>query len=390
MKRLIKAAIFISVFILMLLLLPTLKVSALQSDTSSQTQQEIIGEQKNLSGADKLPSKAPESAKNGLNSLGIKEADQKSLSAFTPANLLKSALNYLKEVSTAPFKACVSILAVLLACALLNTLKSTFSEKSLQNVFDIVAALCLAAIILVPITKLVNYCASIINDSSKFMISFLPVFSSLAAVSGRPASGIISQSLLMIVSQVLSSLTSTIFVPMVDIYLAFCVVGSIAPNINITGIAGFMKRAVTWVLTLSLTVYTGILTVQGVIASAADNVSVKAAKFVVDGAIPVIGSTISDAMNTVISCTGLLKTTVGAYAIVVFILTYLPPVLECLLWLFTIELALAVADILGINNMTGLLTAVKEAVRLIIALVIASGLAMIISVSVMLLLGKGS
>jgi len=117
-------------------------------------------------------------------------------------------------------------------------------------------------------------------------------------------------------------------------------------------------------------------------------VTIKAAKFVVDGSIPVIGGAISDAMNTVISCAGLLKTSVGAYAIVVLILAFLPPVLECVMWLLATDISLAVANILDISNMNGMLKAIKEALKLIIALVIASALTFVISVSVMLLLGK--
>jgi stage III sporulation protein AE len=178
---------------------------------------------------------------------------------------------------------------------------------------------------------------------------------------------------------------------MVDMYLGFCVVGAVSPGINISGIAGFIKNIASWALGLCMTIYVGILTIQGLVSNAADNVTMKAAKFVVDGAIPIVGGAISDAMNTVIGCAGLLKTAVGAYAIVVFILAFLPPVLECLVWLLAAELALAVADILSIASMTGLLKAVKDALSLLMALVLVSALAMIVSVSVMLLVaGMGN
>jgi stage III sporulation protein AE len=396
MKKIVKSLLTITAAAFFLLYMPSVRAAAQStasqpsSSAPSSSANGIINEQRNLSGADKLSGKVPDSAKKSIDSLGIKSGDKDSFTRFTPANMLKTVIANLKAVASAPVKAVAAVLAILIACALLNTLKSSFSEKPLQGVFDIVSSLCIAAIILIPVSQCVSYCATVMNDSSNFMLTFLPVYSTLAAVSGHPASAIATQSLLLAASEALSSIAATTFVPMVDMYLGFCVVGAVSPNINISGIAGFVKRAVSWILTLCLTIYTGILTVQGVIASAADSVTVKTAKFVVDGAVPVIGSAISDAMNTVISCAGLLKTAVGAYAIVVFILAYLPPLLECLLWLFAADLSIAVADILGIANMTGLLNAVKEALKLIIALLLASALTMIISVSVMLLLGMGS
>jgi stage III sporulation protein AE len=106
--------------------------------------------------------------------------------------------------------------------------------------------------------------------------------------------------------------------------------------------------------------------------------------------VPVIGSVISEAVNTVVSCANLLKTTTGAFAIVVFIVTFLPPLLNCLMWMLATDLSIAIAEILGIDNVTGLLKAVKETLKLLIALILTAALAMIVSVSVMLLLGMNS
>jgi len=81
---------------------------------------------------------------------------------------------------------------------------------------------------------------------------------------------------------------------------------------------------------------------------------------------------------------------VGAYAIIVFLLAFLSPVLECLLWMLAVDISLVIADILGIESVIGLLKSVKEALRMLISLVLAVALAMIISVSVMLMLGMGN
>lgn len=370
---------------------PALNAKALPSSSSSNSNtNQIINEQTQKSGAGKLSEKAPQSAQQSLNNLGIQSGDVSSLSQFTPANIFKTMISNLKQSAQSPVKSAAAVIGIMLACALLATLKSSFSEKSLQNVFDIVSALCIAAVILVPVSQCVSLCSKTIEQSSDFMFSFLPVYTTLATVSGHPASAIAFQSLLLVSSEALSRISATTFVPMVDMYLGFCVIGAVSPGINISGIAGFLKSLVSWALGLCMTIYTGILTVQGLISNAADNVTMKTAKFVVEGTVPVIGGAVSDAMNTVISCTGLLKTAVGAYAIIVFILAFLPQLLECLIWLLAADLSLAVSDILGISNLSGMLKAIREALRLLVALVLASALTMIISVSVMLLVGMGN
>lgn len=367
-----------------------LSASSSSSNYASGTTSNILQEQIDKSGASELSEKTPDSSKKSLNSLGIKGGDVNSLSKFTPANIFKTIWESLKSAAKEPIKTAAAVLGILLICALLNTLKNSFGDKPLQKIFDIVASLCIATVIIVPVTQCVSYCSRTIEQSSTFMMSFLPVYTVLATVSGHPASALAYQSILLVTSEVISRIAATTFVPMVDLYLGFCVIGAVSPGINIRGIAGFAKTVVTWGLGLCMTIYTGILTIQGLITNAADNLTMKTAKFVVEGTVPVIGKTISDALNTVIGCTGLLKTATGAYAIVVFILAFLPPILECLIWLLAADLSLAAADILGIVSMSGLLKAIREALRLLIALVLVSALAMIISVSVMLLVGMGN
>lgn len=382
-----KTGILIIAFIILNVLFCQSVLAKSNNETSSSIES-IINDQQEKSGAGKLSEKVPESAESSLNKVGIKSDDKDSLARFTPANIFGTLIDAVKSAAKSPLKAISAVSGILLACALLATLKNSFAENSMQSVFNIVSALCVASVILVPIIQCISFCAKVMKQSSTFMLTFIPVYSALATASGHPASAIATQSLLLGSSEILSQIVTTTFVPMADIYLAFCVIAAVSPQINITGIAEFIKSAVSWALGLCLTIYTGILTVQGAIASATDNVTIKAAKFVVDGTIPVIGGAVSDAMNTVISCAGLLKTSIGAYAIVVLVLAFLPPFLECVMWLLATDISLAVANILEINNMKGMLKAIKEALKLIIALVIACALTFIISVSVMLLLGK--
>jgi stage III sporulation protein AE len=350
----------------------------------------IVRQQMQQSGAAGLYQKAPDSAKQSLGNLELTEPDTGGLSKFTPAGVFHILQQAAVSAAKRPIKSVVSVFGILLVCALLGTLKNSFSEKSLQPVFDIVCALCIAAAVLVPVTQCIADCASTMKQSSEFMTAFLPVFAALVTASGHPASAAVFQGMLLAASQLIAQIAATTFVPMVSIYLAFCVIGSVSPGIQISGIAGFFKTALNWALGACLTVFVGILTVQSMISQAADTVTIKAAKFVVGSAVPVIGSTISDAINTVVSCANLLKTATGAYGIIVFAFAYLPVLLECLLWILAADVMLAITEVLGVSNMAGLLRSIKYALQVLTALVFSAALAMIISLSVMLMVGMGN
>ena len=89
-------------------------------------------------------------------------------------------------------------------------MKNSFGEKPLKNVFNLVCTLCIATVFLVPISQCISFSAQTVKDSSKFMLTFLPVFVGLVAASGHPASAVTFQGLLVVSSQVISELASNL------------------------------------------------------------------------------------------------------------------------------------------------------------------------------------
>ncbi len=66
--------------------------------------------------------------------------------------------------------------------------------------------------------------------------------------------------------------------------------GSAAPELHITSAASSLKSLVTWAMGLLLSIFVGLLSIQSVVASGADSVTAKTAKFLIGSFIPVVGS----------------------------------------------------------------------------------------------------
>lgn len=366
--------------LILLLLIPLLTLPVSAASTS-----EILNEQAQKSGTADLGNQVPSSAKSSLGKLGVSGADPQGMNGFSLTKVFQFVWQKIGQAASAPFKAVAAVLGILLLCALAEAMKNSFAEKSMKTVFEIVCTLAIAGVLAVPITQCITVAATTVRESSTFMTAFLPVYGGLAVASGHPTSGVVTQGIVLIMAQVITQIASSTFVPMVSMFLAFCIIGSIAPGVNIAGLAGFARKIVNVGLVLALTVFTAVLTVQGFITQAADTVTMKTAKFVVSSAVPVVGGAISDALNTVASCAGLLKNAAGAYAIIVFLAAYLPTLLECTLWMLAVELSLILAEIVGVGNVSDLLKGVLDALKMLVALVVACALAMIVSICIMLL-----
>lgn len=374
MKRMCKRVLGV----LLALLLLCLPVRA--ADQSA-----MLNEQAQQSGAANLAGQTPETAKDGLSALGVSGADPDGLQGLSVGGVFRFLWEKLKDAATAPFRSVAAVLGILLLCTLAGAMKNSFAEGRVKTAFEAVSALAIAAVLLTPVSACITSVARAVRDSATFLTAFVPVFAGLAAASGHPASAVAMQGGVLLLAQAITQIAATTFVPMVGIFLAFCVVGSVSPGVRVAPLAAFAKKAVTLGLTFALTVFSAVLTVQGFLSQAADTVTMKTAKFVVSGALPVVGGAVSDALGTVASCAGLLKNAVGAYAIVVFLATYLPVALQCALWLLALELAAALAEILGEGSAPALIRGVRDAMQLLLALVAAAALAMLVSVTILLL-----
>jgi stage III sporulation protein AE len=123
------------------------------------------------------------------------------------------------------------------------------------------------------------------------------------------------------------------------------------------------------------------------VSVSADSVSVKAAKFMLGSFVPVVGTALSDAYSAAQGCLRLIKTTVGAYGILVAAFTFLPALLRVLLWQLLARAAIVAGDILGAGRVSALLRACSSVLGILAAIIMCFALFIIVSTAVVMSAG---
>jgi stage III sporulation protein AE len=175
--------------------------------------------------------------------------------------------------------------------------------------------------------------------------------------------------------------------PLLEIYTVICLIGSISPQVRMSGIAGFIKKATTFFMGLMLTIFVGALSLQGVLASSADSAAFKVMKFTAGSFVPVVGSILGEALNTVLGAAALLRTTVGIFGIGVFIYIALPVIISVLLRMIVLSLASLVAYMLGQDNAGAFLKDLSGALSITFAILATVSALFIMSVAVTATMG---
>lgn len=384
MKKKKRFQMFLPIVLLFFLCIP-----AWGQTESDEDRWGLLQEQTELSGAEDLAETLPQETKEQLIKWDLEQPDPQKILSLTPKQLWE----YGKELVLRAVKAPVALLgvltAVILLCAAAEALKSGFHADGITRVFGAVSSMCIASAVLKPVCGCIERAAQIIRDSAAFLNGFIPVFCGIITASGQPVTAGTYHLLLFGASQMISQTVSQLLLPLIGVFLAISFTAAAVPQLSLDKIAAAMKKAVNWSLGLMLTVYVGLLSLQSMVATGADTLTVKTAKFVTSSFVPVIGSALSDAMLTAQACLKMLRTSVGVYGILAAVITYLPLLLEILCWYLSMQAAALIASLAGSDGQAKLMGALSDALGLLLSITLLFGLLFIISTAVMLFIGMG-
>ena len=133
--------------------------------------------------------------------------------------------------------------------------------------------------------------------------------------------------------------------------------------------------------------FVGLVTIQNVIAVSSDNAVTNIAKFTVDSCVPIVGTTLSEAVLAVQSCVRLVKSSVGTFGIIAGVFIFLPILIKCVSWILFLKLGVGISQMFGINKMASLLYIAINVVTIIFAYLICAIVILVISIGILILMG---
>lgn len=308
---------------------------------------------------------------------------------FSPSALLKLILDKAKAAAVAPLRMLVSLVGIILICAILSSFNSTLTPSSLEPIFYIIISVFVTGIIIDPVVDSILQAVAVIQDFAYFILTFIPVFAGVVTAAGQPMTGAAYNLLLFGICQIVSQVITRFLVPVLCAYLALSIVSVVCPRMNLTRIVSGVKTFVTWSLNLILTSFVGLLTIQSVVASAGDSLTIKTTKFLMGSLIPVVGGALSDIFVAAQGYISLVKSTVGVLGILVTLFTFLPILIQVVVWYLTVKLGCVIGDLFQVKEVTGLLGAVSSTLGILIAVLLYYALLVIISTTLLIVAFKG-
>ncbi len=143
----------------------------------------------------------------------------------------------------------------------------------------------------------------------------LPALYTAAAACGAPVSAPAGYALSCLALDALMTASRALIVPLLDMYLAMAVCGSIFDNALLRSGVQLSKKLATLLMTGMTAAFTALLALSGLVSGQADAVAVKGVKTLISVAVPVVGKMLSDAASSAVSAGALVKNSAGAFGL---------------------------------------------------------------------------
>lgn len=280
-----------------------------------------------------------------------------------------------------PFRLLGKLLGIVLICSMFSALSD---EGELGGTLSAVGALSAVGVLYVQISEAMDIVCEMLSELNTFMLAYIPVFAGLLTGSGYSGTASGYYVMLMFLCEVISLFAQKLIVPLCSVILAVSVVEGLSPNVG-GGLSSGLKKGIQWALGLSATAFVGVLSVKSIVASAADSVAVRAAKFTASSFVPVIGSAVSEAYTTVSGSVALIRSSAGSMGVLAVVFIAVRPVAAVAMMGLAVKLCSFFAGVLGVKSISRLLSGASDVFSILMTIAILMGLLFVIATALMML-----
>ena len=371
-----KICVFISVLTILIAL------------SSVSTNAQDISELENS--VNKLMDSLSDEVKEDMKSIGVDSPDIMSLSDVSFDSVISLIVDKLSQNSKAPLSASAVVIAVLILNALFDSYTDSLRQSSTKEVLSVVSTLCITTTLVLPVIDLIDDCIVTVTDASNFMLLYIPIMVAILTFSGHAVSGASYYSLMVLACQGVSQLSTKFISPLLNIYLGFCVSSSISDRVNLKSLCNMLSKVIKWLIAFTMTVFSALMTIRGMITTAYDSVTARAVRFTMSSFIPIVGAALSESYKTIQGSINLLRTGAGVFVILAILVVFLPSILRCLIWMFSLSLCKTIGEIIGVSSPISMLSSVSSVVSTVFAITVCIMSVFVISTALLITLGGGA
>ncbi len=277
--------------------------------------------------------------------------------------VLKEAVEHLRPDLLEASRVCVGIIGAVMITSVMRSI-----PVNLDRTVDLAGCVSISAMFLSAAGALIDLGAETVIQVSEYGKLLLPVMTAALAAQGGITSSAALYSVTAMFDALLAGLISKILLPFLYLYLALSVARSAIGDDMLKQMRDCIKWVMTWLLKTILYVFTGFISITGVISGPTDAAALKAAKLTISGVVPIVGGILSDASEAVLVSAGTVKNAIGLYGLFAILAIWIGPFIRIGAHYLMLRFTGAVCGIFGSKRITDLIQDFASAMGFLLAM----------------------
>ena len=350
------------------------------SISKADTEDDVINSQMDSFNISSFIDEANKYSNNILKDIDIHELLNNAIKGEVDTNqLLKNIFPLLGTEIKEALKVMGSILIIVLIHSVLKSISDNLNNKSVAQITYYVQYILIATVIMTNFSSIITLSKEAVGNMISFIQLLFPLLMTLMLASGSVVSVNLVQPIILFIINLISNIFQSIIIPISLVGTALAIISKISDRIQIDKLSKFLKSSSVWVIGILLTIFVGVLSIEGTLGSSVDGITAKTAKAAVSSFIPVVGKVLGDAVDTVIGCSAILKNAIGIVGVIVVIAICITPILKLAIITIIYHLTAALCEPIADSKIVSLITQMADTFKILLAI--------LCSISVMLIIG---
>ncbi|MBA4494987.1 stage III sporulation protein AE [Paenactinomyces guangxiensis] len=325
---------------------------------------------------------------NGRNAPGLFDLLLSGNKELETKDVLTALLRYFFHEVLYNGKLLGTIIVLTVFSMILQTLQTAFENNQVSRVAYSIVFMVIIILAVDSFSVAVDAAKTAIERMIDFMLALIPLLLTLLATMGNLGSVTLFHPLIIFMIHIIGTFIYTIVFPLLFFATILSVVSTLSEKYKVNQLAGLMRKVSVGILGGLLTIFLGVISVQGATTAVTDGVTIRTAKYITGNFIPVIGGTISEAADTVVGASLLVKNTVGLAGVIILLMVCSFPALKILSLAFIYNFSAAIMQPLGNSPIIESLSTIGRTLIYIFAALATVGLMFFLAITIIVASGN--
>ena len=277
-----------------------------------------------------------------------------------------------------------SVMVVVIIHSILKAISENLGNENVSKIAYYIEYILIITLVMTNFSTIITEMKEAVQNLTGFANTLIPLMITLMMTTGNIVSSGMLQPILLLLITFISNFMTNILIPIALVSTALGIISKISDQAQVGKLSKFLHSSMVWILGTVLTLFVSVTSLEGGLTASIDGVTAKAAKTAISSVVPVIGSILGDAVNTIVGCSNIIKNAVGMVGIIVIIAICIRPILQLAVLTVTYYLGAALCQPIADEKVVGILEQMGGTFKIFLAVMFALTALLIIGIAIVM------